>query len=130
MAWFSPVIDFADTFGMIQELPEGVVTFLFTDVEGSTRMFEQAPDLMLEALRQHDKAIDEAVAAHGGVLVRPRGEGDSRFIVFANTHDAVAGARRRCHERSFTQSQIIKNRAAYPEAQPSRLQLGLGCSCF
>ncbi len=77
---------------MIQELPEGVVTFLFTDVEGSTRMFEQVPDLMLEALRQHDKAIDEAVAAHGGVLVRPRGEGDSRFIVFANAHDAVAGA--------------------------------------
>ena len=77
---------------MIQELPEGVVTFLFTDVEGSTRMFEETPDLMLEALRQHDKAIDEAVAAHGGVLVRPRGEGDSRFIVFANAHDAVAGA--------------------------------------
>jgi len=77
---------------MKQELPEGVVTFLFTDVEGSTRLFEKAPDLMLEALRQHDQAIDEAVIAHGGVLVRPRGEGDSRFIVFASAHDAVAGA--------------------------------------
>jgi predicted ATPase len=49
-------------------------------------------DLMLEALRQHDEAIDEAVVAHGGILVRPRGEGDSRFIVFANARDAVAGA--------------------------------------
>ncbi|MEJ2598400.1 MAG: adenylate/guanylate cyclase domain-containing protein [Anaerolineales bacterium] len=74
------------------ELPEGIITFLFTDVQGSTRLFEQAPDSMLEALRQHDQAIEEAVAAHGGIPVRPRGEGDSRFIVFANAHDAVAGA--------------------------------------
>jgi predicted ATPase/class 3 adenylate cyclase len=77
---------------MKQELPEGVVTFLLTDVEGSTRLFEAAPDLMLEALRLHDEAIDEVVVAHGGILVKPRGEGDSRFIVFANARDAVAGA--------------------------------------
>ena len=38
-------------------LPSGTVTFLFTDVEGSTRLFESAPDAMLEALRQHDEAI-------------------------------------------------------------------------
>jgi len=76
----------------VRELPEGVVTFLFTDVEGSTRMFEQAPDAMLEALRQHDEAIEAAVAAHGGIPVRPRGEGDSRFIVFTEATDAVAGA--------------------------------------
>ena len=76
----------------MQKLPEGVVTFLFTDVEGSTRMFEEAPDAMLEALRQHDEVIEAAVIAHGGVPVRPRGEGDSRFIVFANALDAVAGA--------------------------------------
>ena len=74
------------------DLPEGVVTFLFTDVEGSTRMFEEAPDAMLVALRQHDEVIEDAVAAHGGVSVRPRGEGDSRFIVFADAHSAVAGA--------------------------------------
>lgn len=74
------------------ELPEGVVTFLFTDVEGSTRMFEQAPEAMLEALRRHDEVIETAVAAHGGIPVRPRGEGDSRFIVFADASDAVAGA--------------------------------------
>ncbi|MCZ6461497.1 MAG: adenylate/guanylate cyclase domain-containing protein, partial [Actinobacteria bacterium] len=74
------------------DLPEGVVTFLFTDVEGSTRMFEEAPESMLEALRQHDEVIEDAVAANGGVPVRPRGEGDSRFIVFADAHNAVAGA--------------------------------------
>ncbi len=77
---------------MKHELPEGVITFLFTDVEGSTRLFEEAPDLMLEALSQHDTLIDEVVVANGGVLVRPRGEGDSRFIVFENARNAVAGA--------------------------------------
>ena len=74
------------------DLPEGVVTFLFTDVEGSTRLWEQAPDSMTEALRQHDEAIEGAATANAGVPVRPRGEGDSRFIVFASAPDAVAGA--------------------------------------
>ncbi len=71
-------------------LPEGVVTFVFTDIEGSTRLWEDAPEAMMNALAQHDNAIDEAVAAHSGVSVKPRGEGDSRFIVFAQATDAVA----------------------------------------
>jgi class 3 adenylate cyclase len=77
---------------MKQQLPEGQVTFLFTDIEGSTRLWEQAPDSMLKAMGKHDETIEAAVIAHGGVPVRPRGEGDSRFIVFANAGDAVAGA--------------------------------------
>jgi predicted ATPase/class 3 adenylate cyclase len=71
-------------------LPEGVVTFVFTDIEGSTRLWDDAPDTMLEALRQHDDSIDEVVSDHNGVSVKPRGEGDSRFIVFADASDAVA----------------------------------------
>ncbi|MGD2059334.1 MAG: adenylate/guanylate cyclase domain-containing protein [Acidimicrobiia bacterium] len=71
------------------QLPEGNVTFLFTDVEASTRLWEDAPDVMMEALRLHDDAIDSAVAAEGGVSVKPRGEGDSRFIVFRSAQDAV-----------------------------------------
>ena len=74
------------------DLPEGVVTFLFTDVEGSTRLWEDAPDSMMEALRQHDEAIEGAALDHRGVPVRPRGEGDSRFIVFPAAPDAVAAA--------------------------------------
>jgi predicted ATPase/class 3 adenylate cyclase len=77
---------------MTPQLPEGKVTFLFTDIEGSTRLWEQAPDSMMAAIRVHDETIEAAVASHGGVPVRPRGEGDSRFIVFANAQDAVAGA--------------------------------------
>ena len=76
----------------MEKLPDGVVTFVFTDVEGSTRMWEESPDFMMSALEQHDDAIDEAVVAHSGVSVKPRGEGDSRFVVFADPADAVAAA--------------------------------------
>jgi len=75
-------------------LPEGVLTFLLTDIEGSTRLWEDAPDTMMEAIQQHDSTIDEAIEAFGGVNVKPRGEGDSRFIVFISATDAVAAASR------------------------------------
>jgi class 3 adenylate cyclase len=73
-------------------LPTGTVTFLFTDVEGSTRLWEEHPEGMRRALVQHDAIIDAAVGGHRGVVVRPRGEGDSRFAVFARATDAVAAA--------------------------------------
>ena len=75
------------------DLPTGVVTFIFTDVEGSTRLWEQHPDAMRQAMRRHDELIEATVASNGGVVVRPRGEGDSRFAVFARATDAVASAR-------------------------------------
>jgi class 3 adenylate cyclase len=74
------------------DLPEGIVTFLFTDVEGSTKLWEEAPDSMMEAIRQHDEVIEQAAASHNGIPVRPRGEGDSRFVVFPVASDAVAAA--------------------------------------
>ncbi len=73
-------------------LPTGTVTFLFTDVEGSTTLWERHPDQMRAALARHDALIESLVAQHGGKLVRPRGEGDSRFAVFARATDAVAAA--------------------------------------
>jgi class 3 adenylate cyclase len=72
------------------DLPDGVVTFLFTDIEGSTRLWEDAPDAMMDALRLHDEKVDVAVDKHHGVSVKPRGEGDSRFVVFRGADDAVA----------------------------------------
>ncbi len=74
------------------DLPTGTVTFLFTDVEGSTRLWEQHPAAMRQALARHDAIVETEVARHGGVVVRPRGEGDSRFAVFARASDAVAAA--------------------------------------
>src|SRR5262245_34076731 len=74
------------------ELPRGTVTFLLTDVEGSTALWEAAPDAMHAALARHDRLFEEAVREHRGVHIRPRGEGDSRFAVFASAVDAVAAA--------------------------------------
>src|SRR5690242_19387659 len=74
------------------ELPTGTVTFLFTDVEGSTRLWEEHPAGMQQALARHDALIEAGVVQHGGSVVRPRGEGDSRFAVFVRATDAVAAA--------------------------------------
>jgi len=72
--------------------PFGVVTFLMTDIVGSTPLWERAPHLMDIALQRHDALIDEAVLGHRGFLLRHRGEGDSTFSVFQSTADAVAAA--------------------------------------
>jgi predicted ATPase/class 3 adenylate cyclase len=73
-------------------LPTGTVTFLFTDVAGSTRLWERHPEPMRRALARHDALIERLVARHGGAVVRPRGEGDSRFAVFPRATDAVVAA--------------------------------------
>ena len=72
--------------------PTGTVTFLFTDVEGSTRLWERHREAMRAALIRHDALIERLVAEHGGMVVRPRGEGDSRFAVFAQASAAVVAA--------------------------------------
>jgi class 3 adenylate cyclase len=74
------------------ELPTGTVTFLLTDVEGSTALWEAAPEAMHAALARHDELFEAAVIGHGGTHIRPRGEGDSRFAVFESAPDAVAAA--------------------------------------
>jgi predicted ATPase/class 3 adenylate cyclase len=76
----------------ISNLPTGTVTFLFTDVEGSTKLWERHPDQTRAALIRHDEIIEETVARYGGSIVRPRGEGDSRFAVFSRATDAVTAA--------------------------------------
>src|SRR5215831_11795313 len=74
------------------DLPTGTVTFLFTDVEGSTKLWEAHPDQMRAALVEHDALIEFLAEQHGGRAVRPRGEGDSRFCVFRRATEAVAAA--------------------------------------
>ena len=74
------------------ELPSGTVTFVFTDIEGSTKLWEEAPEQMRQAMVRHDEIIEGLVADTNGVVVRPRGEGDSRFAVFPHAYDAIACA--------------------------------------
>jgi class 3 adenylate cyclase len=46
--------------------PSGTVTFLFTDIEGSTRLWQSSPTAMRAALESHDQVIRSAIDAHGG----------------------------------------------------------------
>ena len=69
-------------------LPSGTVTFLFTDIEGSTQLWESAPDAMRPALERHDLLLAAAVEAHGGHLVKMTGDG--LHAVFDRAGDALA----------------------------------------
>lgn len=84
-------------------LPRGTVTFLLTDIQSSTQLWEQAPTAMRDAMAHHDSIIERTVADHGGAVVRPRGEGDSRFAVFPSATAAINAAaemqRALCAER-------------------------------
>ncbi len=68
------------------------LTFVLTDVESSTALWERWPELMAPGIARHIEIISEAVASHGGRLHRDRGEGDSTFSVFRSAPDAVAAA--------------------------------------
>jgi predicted ATPase/class 3 adenylate cyclase len=72
------------------ELPTGTVTFLFTDIEGSTRMLQDLGDRYGAVLAEHERIIRRAVAAGGGVEVSTGG--DSFFVVFTNARSALAAA--------------------------------------
>jgi predicted ATPase/class 3 adenylate cyclase len=75
-----------------RELPSGTVTFLFTDVEGSTRLLhELGADAYSQALSEHRRLLRGVFAAHGGVEVDT--QGDAFFVAFASAPDAVAAAR-------------------------------------
>jgi predicted ATPase/class 3 adenylate cyclase len=73
-------------------LPTGTITLFFTDIEGSTRLWEQHPEQMRQALARHDALAADLIHQHSGVLVKSRGEGDSLFAVFARATDALAAA--------------------------------------
>jgi predicted ATPase/class 3 adenylate cyclase len=72
------------------ELPSGTVTFLFTDLEGSTRLWEEHPDAMQRAMARHDAVLRDAVAAHEGRVVKSTGDGI--HAVFVTAHDALDAA--------------------------------------
>jgi predicted ATPase/class 3 adenylate cyclase/DNA-binding CsgD family transcriptional regulator len=73
-------------------LPEGTVAFLLTDVEGSTRLWERAPEVMPAVIARHYELLDDAIAAHGGQRPQEQGEGDSVVAVFTDAAGALRAA--------------------------------------
>jgi predicted ATPase/class 3 adenylate cyclase len=74
------------------ELPDGVVTFLLTDIESSTQLWDDHPDEMAKALARYEDLVEEVVEHHRGRLLKWRGEGDSTMSVFSKATDACAAA--------------------------------------
>ena len=74
----------------METLPSGTVTFLFTDVEGSTRLMQALGDRWPEVHATHRRLLREAFAAHGGREIDT--QGDAFFVAFARARDGVNAA--------------------------------------
>src|SRR5438034_1544036 len=75
----------------MRRLPSGTVTFLFTDIEGSTRLLHELGDSYGEALAEHRRLLRDSFGRHDGVEVDT--QGDAFFVAFKRAKDAVAAAR-------------------------------------
>ena len=75
---------------LVPQPPSGTVTFLFTDIEGSTRLWEERPDEMRTAVAEHDERFRAAIEGNGGYVVKATGDGF--HAAFGRAADAVAAA--------------------------------------
>lgn len=71
-------------------LPTGTVTFLFTDIQGSTRLLQELGERYADLLAEHHRVVREIIASHSGIEVGT--EGDAFFVAFADVDDAVRAA--------------------------------------
>jgi predicted ATPase/class 3 adenylate cyclase len=94
--------------------PSGTVTFVFTDIQGSTTLWEADPVAMRAALARHDLILEEAIVAHDG-LVFSRG-GDGVAAAFRRAGDALAAA---------VDAQRALTTEAWPQAAQIRVRIGL-----
>jgi class 3 adenylate cyclase len=83
-----------------QHLPTGTVTFLFTDIEGSTSLAQRYPDALSSLLAQHHRILHETIAAHRGHVFRVAGDAFSAAFHTASdaVHAALAAQRRLHHD--------------------------------
>ena len=96
------------------ELPTGTVTFLFTDIEGSTRLLKQLGQLYDTVLSDHQRILRECFEAHGGREVDT--QGDSFFVAFGRAGDAVASA---------VEAQGALARHSWPDGAEVSVRMGL-----
>lgn len=92
------------------------VTFLLTDIEGSTAAWETDADAMALALARHDELVEQVVTSRGGRLIKTRGEGDATFSVFDRPSAAAAAA---------IELQDAIFHEPWPLAEPMRIRISL-----
>ena len=96
-----------------QDLPTGTVTFLFTDIEGSTRLWEKFPDGMKIALARHDEVLRAAIEAHGGYVFKTMGDAFcAAFPTAPDALDATLEAQRSLSAEGWGETGPLKVRAA------------------
>ncbi|MQA91664.1 MAG: AAA family ATPase [Gemmatimonas sp.] len=100
-----------------QDLPTGTVTFLFTDIEGSTRLLHELGDRYGDLLAEHHLLLRRAFSRHRGVEVST--EGDAFFVVFPSVPDAVNAA-------SEAQRQLFRHAASGRSSVAVRMGLHTG----
>ena len=96
------------------ELPSGTVAFLFTDVEGSTRLLERQPEAYRTAIARHHTMLGEAVKHNRGAVFET--VGDAVYAAFASPRDAVAAALRGQHDL---------HDASWGDVGPLKVRMGL-----
>ncbi|HKD95017.1 MAG TPA: adenylate/guanylate cyclase domain-containing protein, partial [Gaiellaceae bacterium] len=112
------------------ELPVGTVTFLFTDIEGSTRLLKQLRDGYGQVLEEHQRILRETFAAQDGHEIDT--QGDSFFVAFSRAKDAVAAAvegQRRLAEHDWPDGAELRVRMGLHTGEPAaagQRYVGLG----
>ena len=97
------------------ELPTGTVTFLFTDLEGSTRLWEAHPEAMKGALARHDEILRDAVEMHSGHVVKMTGDGlHAAFQLPADAVAAAVAGQRECANEPWTIADSVAGADGYP----------------
>jgi len=101
-------------------LPSGTVTFLFTDIEGSTKLWEQHPEAMRVALQQHDMLMRQAITRHHGHVFKTLG--DAFCVVFQAAGSAVLAA---MEAQTALQEQHVGIRLSNDELLPLRVRMAV-----
>ena len=101
------------------ELPTGTVTFLFTDIEGSTRLLKQLRDRYADVLAEHQRILREAFADHGGREIDT--QGDSFFVSPRRSRPLgyVAGRSRQASPATSRPARLPR-RSCVKESPPGR----------
>ena len=110
LAWVTPLRCERE----MAELPAGTVTFLFEDIEGSTRLLQRVGDAYPDLLATHHQILREAITAGGGVEVQT--EGDSFFAAFPTPAGAL---------RAAVQAQRAVSKHPWPEGDAVRVRMGV-----